>query len=70
MKLNLLGWRERETRWGSMSQHELVIEYNIEGTNRDIYVTLVLRDSDNAEELAKQIATKITPEAGTIERLS
>lgn len=55
MKLELLTTYIKEQRYGSISQNELVLEYDSNDSGRIVYIRMILRPSDDAQRIADEL---------------
>lgn len=54
-RLKIIDHRRRETRWGKESQYELVIDCELEPTNRKVQIVTIVTGWEELEDIYKDI---------------
>jgi len=69
-KLNIKDWRVRETRLGSLSQYELVVDCELEPNGRTVLITSVVRSDEEAHDVYADICYVVNAGNNAIENPS
>lgn len=66
-KLNIKDWRIRENRIGKESQYELVVDCELEPTNRSVQISTVVTGDDEALDIYTDICYVINAGNNAVE---
>lgn len=66
-RLKIKDWRIRENRLGSFSQYELVIDCQLEGSEKDVQISAVVRSDEEAKDIYEDIAYVVNAGNATVE---